>query len=85
MKAIGKYVVINKTSQERKTKGGLMLTDNAVSNLRYQTGVIESVGTEIDTLNVGDEIYFDKSAGHEILVNDEIRWVIRERDVVIVL
>jgi len=39
----------------------------------------------VSGISVGDEIYFDKAAGHDVLIDDKRLTVIQEKDVVCVL
>ncbi len=85
MKPIGKYIVINKINEELKTESGLLLSAQDVSDFRYRKGEVVKAGTDVSVINEGDLIYYDKSAGHEMLIEDNPYTVITERDVVVVL
>ena len=53
------------------------------------TKIEEEVKTEsgilVDTIKENDLIYYDKAAGHSMLINDFVYTVISERDVVVVI
>jgi len=83
MIAIGKYIIVNPVVEELKTSSGMLLTDE--TTLRYKKGVVVEPGTLVDSVNSGDQIYYDKNAGHSIMINDEMYLIILERDVVVVL
>ena len=85
MKPIGKYIVINKINEELKTESGLLLSAQDVSDFRYRKCEVVKAGTDVSVINDGDLIYYDKSAGHEMLIEDNPYTVITERDVVVVL
>jgi co-chaperonin GroES (HSP10) len=86
MKVLGKYVVIEEKSDEQLTDSGLIVSsDEADFNLRYRRGVVVKPGSDVFTLSVGDEIYYDKNAGFKLLLESKPRLVILERDVVVVL
>lgn len=85
MKAINKYIVITQIKEEYKTKSGLLLSNEDVSSMRYHKAVVVNPGTNVDTVKKNDVIYFDKAAGHTMLINDETYTIIEERDVVVVL
>jgi co-chaperonin GroES (HSP10) len=85
MKPIGKYIVINKINEELKTESGLLLSAQDASDFRYRKGEVVKAGTDVNVINEGDLIYYDKSAGHEMLIEDNPYTVITERDVVVVL
>lgn len=85
MKAINKYIVITQIKEEYKTKSGLLLSNEDVSSMRYHKAVVVNPGTNVSTVKKDDVIYFDKAAGHTMLINDETFTIIEERDVVVVL
>ena len=70
MKAIGKYIVINPIKE---------------TSTRYRRASIVSVGTDVNKLKAGNEIYYDKSAGFNIEIKNNNYKVIKEFDVVVVL
>jgi len=85
MKPIGKYIVINKISEELKTESGLLLSAQDASDFRYRKGEVVKAGTDVNVINKGDFVYYDKSAGHEMLIEENPYTIITERDVVVVL
>jgi len=85
VKAINKYIVITQIKEEYKTKSGLLLSNEDVSSMRYHKAVVVNPGTNVSTVKKDDVIYFDKAAGHTMLINDETFTIIEERDVVVVL
>ena len=50
MKAIGKYVVVNKINKEIKTDMGLTLTGKMTDHIRYKKGIVVNPGTDVNTL-----------------------------------
>ena len=85
MKPIGKYLVIKKIKEELKTSSGLLLSNEDANNFRYKKGEVIEPGTDINVINKGDLIYYDKAAGHEMFIKDKGYTVILERGVVVVL
>lgn len=85
MKPIGKYIVITKIEEEVKTESGILLSSEDVASMRYQKGKVVKPGTLVDTIKENDLIYYDKAAGHSMLINDFVYTVISERDVVVVI
>ena len=83
--AINKYIIIKKINEEYKTKSGILLSNEDVSSLRYHKALVINPGTNVNNLNKNDVIYFDKAAGHSMIINDETYTIIEERDVVVVL
>jgi len=85
MKAIGKNIVIKHVDEEVKTSSGLVLSGEDTNQLRYKRGKVVTPGTEVKSIQEGDEIYYDKAQSYMMIVADEQVIVIQERDVVLVL
>tara|TARA_R110000744_G_scaffold233613_1_gene351549 strand:+ start:358 stop:615 length:258 start_codon:yes stop_codon:yes gene_type:complete len=85
MKPIGKYIVIQTIEEQLKTKSGILLTATDAEEFRYKKGKVIKPGTNVNEISEEDIIYFDKSAGFSLLLNDISYTVITERDVVVVV
>jgi len=86
MKAVGKYIVINPIKEvDSTTKGGLILAESQIEDIRYRRAKVVEPGSDVKVLKTGDEIYYDKAAGFKIEINKEQYKVIKEFDVVIIL
>jgi len=85
MKPIGKYIVIKAIEEQLKTKSGLLLTATDANEFRYKKGKVIKPGTNVNEISENDLIYYDKSAGFSLLLNDITYTVITERDIVVVL
>jgi len=86
MRAIGNYLVIQEIKEKpTKTKGGLLLTDKIKEDIRYRQGIVKSVGSLVQGVKVDDNIYYDKHAGFNVEIDENIFLVIKQQDVVIVL
>jgi len=85
MKAIGKYIVIKPIDEEVKTDSGLILSGKDVDDFRYRKGKVITPGTDVVGINEGDEIYYDKVQSFTMIIGEEQRTVIQERDVVVVV
>lgn len=86
MKAVGNYLVIEEVKQKpTKTRGGLLLTDKIKEDIRYRQGVVKSVGSLVQGVKSDDKIYYDKNAGFNVEIDENIFLVIKQQDVVIVL
>ena len=86
MKAVGNYLVIQEIKEKpTKTKGGLILTDKIKEAIRYRQGVVKSVGSLVQGVKANDNIYYDKHAGFNVEIDENIFLVIKQQDVVIVL
>jgi co-chaperonin GroES (HSP10) len=86
MRAIGNYLVIQEIKEKpTKTKGGLLLTDKIKEDIRYRQGIVKSVGSLVQGVKANDNIYYDKHAGFNVEIDENIFLVIKQQDVVIVL
>jgi len=85
MKPVGKYIIIKKINEEYKTDSGLLLSSEDVAAFRYYKGEVIKPGTDVSVIKEKDIIFYDKAAGHTMLLNDESYTIITERDVVVVL
>jgi len=84
MQAVNDYVIIDVVKEGPKKVGGLILTDETDETNRYKKAKIVSIGEMVKMVEVGNNIYYDAIAGHDIDYNDNMYRVIRARDIVIV-
>ena len=84
MQAVNDYVIISIIKEGPKKMGGLILTDETDETNRYKKAKIVSIGEMVKMVEVGNSIYYDAIAGHDIAYNDNMYRVIRARDIVIV-
>tara|TARA_R110002073_G_scaffold256262_2_gene418813 strand:+ start:2259 stop:2516 length:258 start_codon:yes stop_codon:yes gene_type:complete len=85
MKPIGKYIAIEPINEKLKTSSGLMLSSDDVKDFRYKKGTVIKPGTEVTQIKEGDLIFYDKGAGHTMMINERVVTIIREPDVVVVV
>ena len=86
MKAIGRNLIIEKIKEgTTKTKGGLLLAETHRDDIRYVEANVLSIGEEIEGINEGSKIFFDRHAGHKIVIDKQTYHVIKIQDVVVVL
>ena len=84
MKAINRYIIVNKIKTEPKKVAGLIMTDETDQDNRYIKAKIISCGHLVEGLKDNDTIYYDKHAGHSIQHKDILYQVIRSGDVVLI-
>jgi co-chaperonin GroES (HSP10) len=85
MKVLNKFIVIERILDKNERKSGLIMTVEDTRELRYNRAKVVKVGPLVEGMSTGDEIYFDKVAGHDVLIDDIRLTVIQEKDVVCVL
>ena len=83
MKAVNHYLVIDMIKEEPKV-GGLILTDQTDEDNRYLKAKVVSIGNNVEGIEEGDVIYYDKHAGHGIQHKDKFYGVIKQQDVVLI-
>ena len=84
MKAINRYIIVDRIKTEPKKVAGLIMTDDTDVDNRYLKAKIISCGNLVEGLKDGDVIYYDKHAGHSIQHKDILYQVIRSGDVVLI-
>ena len=84
MKAINRYIIVDRIKIEPKKVAGLIMTDDTDSDNRYLKAKIISIGNLVEGLQDGEIVYYDKHAGHGVSYKDKLYQVIRSMDVVLV-
>jgi len=85
MRAVNKYLIIDRIKDEPIKKNGLILTDKHQDEIRYRKAKVRSVGTNVEGISADDLIYYDRHAGYGIEYENELLFVIKEQAVVVVL
>lgn len=86
MKAVNRYIIIDKIKEEVKpNESGLILTEQHQNDVRYQKAKVISKGDIVEGLENGAYIYYDKHAGYGIDFDGKLYYVIKEQDVIAVL
>ncbi len=84
MKAINHFVIVDKIKEEPTKVGGLELTEKQNKDVRYIKGRVVSFGDQIDMLQEGDIVRYDKHAGHGIEWNNSLYYVLKISDIVLI-
>jgi co-chaperonin GroES (HSP10) len=85
MKVLNKFLIVERIADKSENKSGLIMTIEDKRELRYSKGKVVSVGAMVSEISEGNDIYFDKAAGHDVLIDEKRLTVIQEKDVVCVL
>ena len=85
MKPINKYLVITPIEEQLTSASGLLLSAEDAKSFRYKKALVIEPGTEVSAIKRGYVIYFDRNAGHSMMIKDETYTIILERDVVVVV
>ena len=84
MKAVNRYIIVDKIKLEPKKVAGLIMTDDTDADNRYIKAKIISCGNLVEVLKDNDIVYYDKHAGHYISFDDKLYRVIQDRDVILI-
>ena len=84
MKAVNYYLVVENIKDEEKKVGGLILTEEIDDDNRYLKARVISKGNNVEGIENGDIIYYDKHAGHGIQHKDKFYHVIKYVDIVLI-
>ena len=84
MKAVNRYLIIERIRDEPTKVGGLILTEELDDDNRYLKAKVISIGNLVEGINTDDIIHYDKHAGHGIQHKDNFYHVIKQIDVVLI-
>ena len=84
MKAINRYIIVDRIKTEPKKVAGLIMTDDTDVDNRYIKAEIISTGNLVEGIKEKDVVYYDKHAGHSIQHKNILYQVIRSGDVVLI-
>ena len=84
MRAVNHYIIVEKIKQGPKTVGGLILTEDIDEDNRYIKANVISVGNLVEGIKNNDVVYYDKHAGHGVQYKENLYYVIRSGDVVLI-
>ena len=84
MKAINRYIIVDKIKVEPKKVAGLIMTEELDNDNRYIKAEVISAGNLVEGIKEKDIVYYDKHAGHGVQYKDILYQVIRSGDVVLI-
>ena len=85
-------VLVKRIEEDNKTKGGIIIPDNAKE--KPSIGIVEAIGSGVRShsgdlipmsVKVSDKVIFGKWSGTEIKVNGEDRLIVKESEILAVL
>lgn len=83
-KPLGDRIIVLSDDVAKQTKTGIIIPENARE--RPQLGTVLALGTALtENIKVGDRILFGKYAGVPISIQEKIYYVMREREVFMVM
>jgi len=78
IQAIMDRVIIRLDKQKEKSEGGVILTTDDIKNVR-NIGIVESIGSDVKSVNVGDHVVFHAFDELPTLLDDPDLVAVRER------
>ncbi|MFZ1947128.1 MAG: co-chaperone GroES [bacterium] len=89
---LGDRVVVRRTEEEQKTKGGIIVPDTAKEKPQQAVVVAVGPGRVSDEgkriapeVKKGDKVLFGKYSGTEITMGDEEYLILREEDILAII
>ena len=78
-------MVVKDIQETVRTESGLILSGDDTNQLRYKKAEVIAAGTDVDVIDKGVELYYDKVNSFTMLIDDLQYTIIQERDVVVVI
>lgn len=79
------YLMVEEIVEQKKTKGGLLLSENDVKEIGVAKGKVLDVGPNTTgTVKVGDIAVYDKRFSNAVDLDGEIFKVIQEQYIIII-
>lgn len=90
MKPIGKYIIAKHITPHEAppaAAGSFQMTAVDTSKMLYQQAEVLEIGPEVEVVQPGDRILYNKSSGHDLTLNGETVRILQERpgDIVAIL
>lgn len=76
---LGDRIFVSYTEELERTAGGIYVPDSARE--KPQRGKVEGVGKDVKTLQVGDQVLFDKYSGTKIRIGNDDCLILKEEDI----
>ncbi len=85
MKAVGKYIIIEKCKKAEVAPSGLEYSEEETNKMRAHRATVVSIGDEVSGINVGDDVYYDKARSFEQIINGLEMTMTREADIMVII
>lgn len=83
--ALGYYIILRRMEPKiKKTAGGLELSDEHRTDVRYIRGEVVSAGPMAEGIEPGSIVLYDKMAGNSMESEDELLKCVTIKDIIIV-
>ena len=85
MRAVGKYIIIEKSKNPEVAASGLEYSEEETNKMRAHRATVVSIGSEVSGINIGDDVYYDKARSFEQIINGEEMTMTREGDIMVII
>ncbi len=85
MRAVGKYIIIEKCKKPEVAPSGLEFSEEETNKMRAHRATVVSLGSEVSGVNIGDEVYYDKARSFEQIIDGVEMTMTREIDLMVII
>lgn len=85
MRAVGKYIIIEKSKNPEVSASGLEYSEEDTNKMRAHRATVISIGSEVSGINIGDDVYYDKSRSFEQIIDGVEMTMTREVDIMVII
>ena len=85
MIAIGKYIVVEKSTDVEEAGSGLEYSEVDTNQMRGHRGTVIIAGTDVSGIKPGDVVYYDKARSFDQAIEGRTYTMTREMDIMVVI
>ena len=85
MRAVGKYIIIEKSKNPEVSASGLEYSEEETNKMRAHRATVISIGSEVSGINIGDDVYYDKARSFEQIIDGVEMTMTREVDIMVII
>lgn len=82
MKPVSKYIFLKDIKEENRTKDGLILSQQDMSNSRAQKATVIASGGDVEDIKEGTTVMYEKTRSFTMIIDGVSYTVIQERDLI---
>ena len=84
MRAVSYYVVVDKIKNKKPENKGIVIAEHQDDENKYLKGKVISKGELVEGIQENDIVWYNRHSGHGIEFDNNISYVIKYGDIVIV-
>ena len=85
MRAVGKYIIIEKSKNPEVSASGLEYSEDETNKMRAHRATVVSIGNEVSGIDIGDDVYYDKARSFEQIIDGVEMTMTREVDIMVII